>query len=122
MSLDAIMERIATGDILSRSEAGFTFVDILPAEAEHITPPPPATYMVLSEEELAALSEVAEPVLEMQPMQFMLPSAMSTDDEETAEPFMDEETPTFSASDWRRVRTQTARTRRPPPRLAALAA
>jgi hypothetical protein len=45
------------------------------------------------------------------------------DEEDGAQPFEDEETPTFSARDWQRVRAETGRMRKPPARsLAASAA
>src|SRR6187549_1955105 len=58
LSLQEVMELIASGSLDSRSEAEFLFVDILPNEAEHIAAPPPPTFTVLTHEEIAALSDI----------------------------------------------------------------
>jgi hypothetical protein len=135
MPVDHVMAKIREGAIPSRSEGGFLFVDIMPEPwapaSQAPAGPPPETFVSVSDAELEALATAAEPPAPA--LAFNAPVYLSTpfvidhtiryseDEEEGVEPFQDEETPTFSAKDWRRVRAETARLRRAPgaPAIAA---
>jgi hypothetical protein len=124
MPLDHVMGRIEDGSLRSKTENGFLFVDVMPetaapagAPAPMPAGPAPATFMSVSDAELAAL---AAPAPASSPFVLSMNIKYSEDEADggrggnVVEPFVDEETPDFSAKDWRRVRAQTARTRRPP--------
>ena len=138
MPVDHVMAKIREGAIPSKSEAGFLFVDIMPEpwapSSQAPSGPPPETFVSMSDAELEALATPSEPPAPAlafnAPAYTSSPFVMETtiryaedeDEEDGVEPFEDEETPTFSAKDWRRVRAETGRTRKPPARLAASAA
>jgi hypothetical protein len=136
MPVDHVMAKIRDGAIPSKSEAGFLFVDIMPEpwapSSQAPSGPPPETFVAVSDAELEALATPAAPPAPA--LAFNAPDYVSTpfvmentiryseDEEGGVEPFQDEETPTFSAKDWRRVRAETGRMRKAPPRVAASAA
>ena len=120
VSLAEVAAKVADGSLPSKTEAGFQFVDLLAGAASSAAIPAapaeaPQTFVAVSAEEMAALAEPdATPAA---PLVTATIKYAEDDDEERSpqdEPFVDEETPDFSAKDWRRVRAQTARTRRPP--------
>lgn len=89
VSLEQIMDGMKSGSIPSRSESGFTFVDVAPHSPKVTTPktlrePTPPTYSVLTDEETAALTDESP------------------------------EEATTLTGDWRDVRSQTERLRRAP--------
>jgi hypothetical protein len=136
MPVDHVMAKIREGAIPSKMEAGFMFVDMMPEPwlpaSRAPAGPPPETFVSMSDAELEALSTPAEPPTPA--LAFNAPAYTASpfvtettiryteDEEDGVEPFEDEETPTFSAKDWRRVRAETGRMRKPPARLAASAA
>jgi hypothetical protein len=136
MPVDHVMAKVREGAVPSKSEAGFLFVDIMPEPwvpaAQAPDGPPPETYVSVSDAEIEALAEPLEatapalafdaPVYTSSPFVTQTTIRYAEDEEDGAEPFQDEETPTFSAKDWRRVRAETGRLRKPPGRLAASAA
>ncbi len=130
VSVEDVLARAAEGSLATKSDAGFLFVNVLPSEptAAAETAPPlqaetaeaPPTFTILSDDELAALTAAAAPQPQA-PATFVSVEIPAPPAEAEAPPkkddgsdFVDEETPGFSAKDWRRVRSQTARTRRPP--------
>ena len=136
MPVDHVMAKVRDGVVPSKTEAGFLFVDIMPepsAPAMQLpSGPAPETFVTVSDAELEALSAPAEPAISVPapdaPAYAASPFVVETtiryteDDAEGAQPaFEDEETPTFSAKDWQRVRAQTARLRRAPGAAAVAA-
>ena len=121
MPLDHVMARVEEGSVLSKTEAGFLFVDIMPeaqpAPASVPLTPPPATFMSVSDAELEALALPAPATFSESPVFVEATIKYAEDEEDGEEPFVDEESPDFSAKDWRRVRAQTARLRKPPARM-----
>lgn len=107
MALDQVMERIRSGEIEAKHEHGFTFVDVAPYSKRVERPklPPgerPATFTVISDEELAALG---------------CDEAVEEDvDENVAE---EEESAAGSLGDWRAARKSTSRGRLAPLRKSA---
>ncbi len=103
MPLDEIMRRIRCGELPSRSEGGFTFVDVAP-NSPRLAPPRrapelrPPTFTLITREELEALSEDL------------------TDDADEEPPV--EESEKF-AGGWKAARLRTSLLRRPPRRLLA---
>jgi hypothetical protein len=90
-----VLEKINCGDIASKFESGFTFVDVAPHSPVIETPrplriPTPPTFRVVTREEIIAL--VGEEALQ---------------DDET------------ERGDWRIGRSEAGRMRRPPEALAA---
>ena len=113
-----VLARIDEGSLQSKTEAGFLFVDVLPdapALAAGTAHEPPPTYTVISDEEQEALETPAQ-----EEVPVLAEVAEEVDPDEVENPF-DEQTPSFSAKDWRQVRSSIARTRKPPrrPPLAA---
>jgi hypothetical protein len=138
MPVDHVMAKVRDGAIPSKTEAGFLFVDIMPEPTARVAQksdePAPSTFMEVSEAELEALAdslvvdpELFTPIAPAIATPFLIEATIrySEDDEEggdVVEPFEDEETPTFSAKDWRRVRAETGRLRKPPKAPLATAA
>jgi hypothetical protein len=89
VSVETVLAGIRSGDLRTREEHGFTFVDVAPAEA-NVAPeaPPPPTFSVVTRAELAALS-----------------------DDEIVDPETNDEA---SLADWREVRRETSMRRKPP--------
>jgi hypothetical protein len=126
VSLELILARIADGSLAASENCGFTVVDAAPwgTVAEPPRPssePPPPTYVAipagnvpfalsfeqfLTEEVPAPVAPVIEPVDQVDPELPLL------DDEEDDKPI----------GNWREVRSRTGRIRRPPLRVAPLAA
>ena len=94
VSVNQILDGVKSGSIPSKSEQGFTFVDLAPDSPVFVAPkprpalPPPPTYRILSREEIIALVGDA------------------SDEFETDE-------------DWRIGRSEASRMRRPPHAIAA---
>jgi hypothetical protein len=61
--LDQVMSDIHSGKLASKTESGFTFVDVAPDSPMYISPRnlTPPTYTVVSNEELVALEAAEEP-------------------------------------------------------------
>lgn len=62
MSVQQIMDGISAGHLMSKSEAGFTFIDVAPQsprmEAPRpMRPPTPPTFMAVTNAEIAALTD-----------------------------------------------------------------
>jgi hypothetical protein len=138
MPVDHVMAKVRDGAIPSKTEAGFLFVDIMPDPTARIAArsnePAPATFTDVTDAELDALADALvgdpeqfAPVTAAVSTPFLIETTIrySEDDEDggdLVEPFQDEETPTFSAKDWRRVRAETGRLRKPPKAPLATAA
>jgi hypothetical protein len=136
MPVDHVMAKVREGAVPTKTEAGFLFVDIMPEPwapaAQAPSGPPPETFVSMSDAELEALATPAEPPTPA--LAFDAPAYTSSpfvmenttryaeDEDDGVEPFQDEETPTFSAKDWRRVRAETGRMRKPPARSLAVSA
>lgn len=124
VSLEHVLGRIREGTVRTRVENGFTFVDVLPeyATAALMPPvpnaPPPATYVMVSRDELAALGADVPTTPDAEPSNDGL-----GDDrlEHTVDP--EEYTPDQQGAlpliSWSSARTRAARTRIAPRRLAA---
>jgi hypothetical protein len=92
-SIDAVLNAIKSGNVPTKEEAGWTFVDVAPDSPKieapkSVRPPTPDTYSIVSHQEAAALSEPLEAENESQ-------------------------------VDWRKVRQTVAGSRRAPLREAA---
>ena len=61
LSLEQVLQSIREGTVQTKVEHGFTFVDVAPSSPQHIPQPPPKetplTYVPVTREELAALTE-----------------------------------------------------------------
>jgi len=60
VSVQHVMDGLKRGDIPSKNESGFTFVDVAPESPKletprKLRPPPPPTYTVVTHEEIEAL-------------------------------------------------------------------
>lgn len=119
VSLEHVLGKIQNGSIPTRSENGFTFVDIMPhvpdvapAAAPRNEPPPP-TYVVVSRDELEALGATEEQIAEEELVEEGLEHTI---DPEEFTPDEQGELPTIS---WSSARSHAARLRVPPRRMAA---
>ena len=93
-TIDAVLARIRNGNVPSKEEAGWTFVDVAPDSPKMESPktalqPLPESYSIVSHAESEALN-----------------APMKTEDE-------------VDMSDWRRAREAAANSRRAPLRQAA---
>ena len=105
VSVDHVLDCVRNGQLASRREAGFTFVDIAP-EATVNTPP---TYTIITPEEFAALTGHAP-----------ADAAVDVSDEVDVE-IVDDESAAEAESgklDWRQARVETSRMRIAPRRMA----
>ena len=97
-TIDAVLSAVQNGNVPSKQEAGWTFIDVAPdspklATPKSLRPPTPETYSVVSNKEMMALTEPFE----------------SDDSDRSGE----------MKGDWRRIRQTTATTRRAPLAKAA---
>ena len=93
-TIEQVLEAIRCGQVLTREEGGWLFVDVAPTSHRASTPkcePHPPTYTVVTKEEANALLE-------------------GDDSDELAI----EDDPDAPMGDWRAVREHTSRLRRPP--------
>jgi len=102
-SVQEVLRRIEAGEIAVRHDNGWVFVDVAPASpmlqpASRFAGPKPATFTMITSEELSALDDEDEEFLE---------------ESEEAEP----EVSTFK--DWRTARHRTSRLRLAPPKFVA---
>ena len=101
VSVEHVIQCIRDGQLTSRSEAGFLFVDIAP-ETNTIKPP---TYTVITPEEFAALTGHG-------------PADLATDDDDVEVEIVEDEVESHNISDWRAAREQASRMRIAPRRMA----
>ena len=106
-AVQAVLDAIKSGDVPTREENGWLFVDVAPNSPMLQMPKPlrPATYEMLSQAELAALNS---------PIEDYAIALAGAEDHQDA--MIDE----FEmVGDWREVRRATALRRRAPAKLAA---
>jgi hypothetical protein len=96
-----ILRMIEAGELTTRDERGWTFVDVAPESPVLVSKPP--TYTPLSDDELSALQEET-------------PAAPEAFDEEEPGPDPDQEESTFKG--WRSARGRTSKLRLAPPKFA----
>src|SRR5688572_9751821 len=102
VSVERVIQCIRDGRLTSRSEAGFTFVDIAP-ETNTIKPP---TYTVITPEEFAALTGHG-------------PEDVAADvDDEVEVEIVEEDDASGNVLEWRAAREQASRMRIAPRRMA----
>jgi hypothetical protein len=94
VSVQQVLEGMNSGHIPSKSESGFTFVDVAPNSPKletprQIRPEPPPTFQIVTHEEVVALSE---------------------DDEQDGP----NDSGTIDLGDWREARGIAQKRRRPP--------
>ena len=106
VSVEHVIQCIRDGRLLSRSEAGFTFVDIAP-ETSAVKPP---TYTVITPEEFAALTGHGPEDVVMK---------LAEDDAEAVDvEIVEDDVESGNISEWRVAREQASRMRIAPRRMA----
>jgi hypothetical protein len=123
MALSELLRRIRDGEIATKQEAGFTFVDVAPYSKKIERPllPPqerPTTFTRLSDAEIAALNgdveddrhgkRVASPMAD-EPESIVQPQELEED-------HLPDITESDRLEDWRQGRAAARRRRTPPPR------
>jgi hypothetical protein len=122
MPLSELLRRIRDGEVATKHEAGFTFVDVAPYSRKIERPllPPderPATFTPLSDAEIAAFNSD----LEADQPETQLARADQEPDSIEQSPEIDEDhlpdiTESDRLGDWRQGRAVARRRRTPPPR------
>lgn len=92
-----VMARVEAGNLSSKTDAGFLFVDVMGGGNDQQSGSA-ETYTLVTRDEADALAA---------------PTPAEVD-EDYLDPHHDEQTETFAARDWQRVRAATGRTRRGP--------
>ena len=109
-----LMRRIASGEVPSRNEDGFLFVDVAPYGPRVERPNRPAaerppTFPALEEDDAVIAQEPTVLVTDAEATMLLVSSA---DESEMGPP---DETASANLGDWRTARRRAARTRLPPP-------
>jgi len=111
MPLDLIMQQIALGQLPTKLEQGFTFIDVAP-DSPVYEPARPQTFTVMSDQQLGALSsDESTP-----PKKSNIPDLKDEDD---TLPLNEEPPAPKSTQNYRTARKETGRLRIPPMQAAA---
>ena len=129
VSLDLVLARIADGSLASAEDCGFTVVDAAPwGHRAHLPPrptsePPPPTFVAIPADEIPAVLTIEQLMVAENPPPPPSPVPVEPVDEVDAElPPLDDEEDDKPIGNWREVRSRTSRMRKPPVRMAPLAA